>query len=146
MSVNDPLPFRLRIPGDESVDLDGQEVSVTYRLHGLLRLLGDALAFEWIVRRRTETDSLTDGDVQVDDSPVGAASVPLTWIARAEVRGGWWSPRLQILARRIDAFEDIPGVRPGSLTLRIRRQDRQLAGAITAAIAAPRDTAKEPAE
>lgn len=146
MSVKDPLPFRIRIPSEESVDLDGQEVSVTYRLHGLLRLVDNALALEWIVRRRTETDSLTDGDVQLDESPVGTASVPVAWIVRADVRGGWWSPRLEILARRIDAFESIPGARPGSLTLRIRRQDRELAGVIAAAVAAARGSAEEPAE
>lgn len=82
MSVSVPLPFRIRIPSEESVDLDGQEVSVTYRLHGLLRLVDDKLVLEWIVRRRTETDSLTDGDVQLDQSPVGTASIPLAWIAR----------------------------------------------------------------
>jgi hypothetical protein len=146
MSLDDPLPFRLSIPSEESADLDGSEISVTYQLHGLLYLADDVLAFEWVVKRRTETDSLFGGDLQEDESPIGTISIPRPWIAHVQVRGAWWAPRVQMWARRIDAFDGIPGARPGALTLRIRRRDLPIARAIAAAMTPRHGTAVETEE
>jgi hypothetical protein len=134
MPLNHPLPFRLNVPGEDTLDLRGAR-SVSYRLDGLLHVAADLLTFEWAATRRTQRVSLTGVKDEVDDSPVGTIEVPRPSITRAQVRGGWWAPRLQLWARRIDAFDGIPGARPGTLTLRIHRRDRAHAHAIAEAIA-----------
>jgi hypothetical protein len=140
MPLDHPLPFRLKVPGEDTLDSRGAR-SISYRLYGLLHVAEDMLAFEWGATRRIQRVSLTGVKDEVDESPVGTFEVPLRWITRARVRGGWWAPRLQLWARQIDAFDGIPGALPGTLTLRIRRQDRGLAHAIAEAIAPARAAA-----
>ncbi len=133
MALDHPLPFRLKIPGEDTLDWRGVR-SISYRLDGLLHVVGDVITFEWAATRHTQRVSLTGVKDEVNESPVGAVQVPLRCITRAQVRGGWWTPRLQLWARRIDAFHGIPGARAGMLTLRIRRHDRNQAKAIAEAI------------
>jgi hypothetical protein len=94
------------------------------------------LVFEWTAPRHTRRDPWASFPVkdEPDKSPVGTVEIPQREILRARVRGGWWAPRLQLWAREPDAFDRIPGARPGTLTLRIRRQDRAHAHAIAEAI------------
>ena len=134
MPITYPLPFRLKVPGEDTLDLRGAR-SVSYRLDGLLHVAADLLTFEWAATRRTQRVSITGVKDEVDDSPVGTVEVPRSSIVRAQLRGGWWAPRLQLWARRIDAFDGIPGARPGMLTLRIHRRDRAHAHALAEAIA-----------
>ena len=135
MPLNDPLPFRLKVPREETFDSRGW-ISTSYRLHGLLHFVGEKLTFEWAATRHTRRDPWVSFPVkdEVDKSPVGTVEIPWRWILRARVRGGWWAPRLQLWARRRDTFDGIPGARPGTLTLRIHRQDRAYAHAIAEAI------------
>lgn len=134
MLLNTPLPFRLKVPGEDTLDRRGAR-SISYRLHGLLQVAGEMLTFEWAATRRTQRVSLTGVKDEVGESPVGVIEIPRGWITRARVRGAWWAPRLRLWARRIDAFDGIPGARPGTLTLRIHRHDRAYAHAIAEAIA-----------
>ena len=135
MPLNDPLPFRLKVPGEDTLDRRGW-TSTSYRLRGLLHLVGEKLTFEWAATRHIKRDSWTSfpAKEEVDKSPVGTAEILRSWILRARVRGGWWAPRLQLWAHQIDDFDGIPGARPGTLTLRIHRQDRAHAHAIAEAI------------
>jgi hypothetical protein len=107
MALDHPLPFRLKIPGEDTLDWRGVR-SISYRLDGLLHVVGDVITFEWAATRHTQRVSLTGVKDEVDESPVGAVQVPLRCITRAQVRGGWWTPRLQLWARRIDAFHGVP--------------------------------------
>lgn len=134
MSVHHPLPFQLKIPGEDTLDSRGAR-SVSYRLEGLLHLESETLRFEWAATRHTEMVSIFGVKDYVDESPVGSIHVPRRLITRALVRGGWWAPRVQFWAQRIDAFDGIPGARPGTITLRVRRRDRVLAHAVVEAIA-----------
>ncbi len=145
MPLDDPLPFRLKVPGEDTLDSRGAR-SISYRMDGLLHAMGEMLTFEWAATRHTQRVSLAGVKDEVDMSPVGTIEIPWHWIARARVRGGWWAPRLQLWARQIDAFDGVPGARPGTLTLRIHRQDRAHAHAIAEAITsagAARDLIKE---
>jgi hypothetical protein len=138
----DPLPFRLRVPGQDVIDSEGVW-SISYRGEGLLHLEGGTLTFEWTATRTTERVSVKGFGTDVERSPIGALEVPADWIISVRLRGGWWRPRLELRARRLDAFDGFPGSRAGVITLKIRRRDREHAGALVAAIdharaAAPR--------
>ena len=129
----DPLPFRLRVPGQDVIDSEGVW-SISYRVEGLLHLDGGRLSFEWTATRTTERVSVKGIGTDVDRSPIGTLEVPADWIIGVRLRGGWWWPRLELRARRLDAFDGFPGSRPGLIMLKIRRRDRGHAGAFVAAI------------
>ena len=129
----DPLPFRLRVPGQDVIDFEGVW-SISYRGEGLLHLEGGTLTLEWTATRTTERVSVKGIGTDVEHSPIGTLEVPVDWIIGVRLRGGWWWPRLELRARRLDAFDDFPGSRPGVITLKVRRRDREHAGALVAAI------------
>jgi hypothetical protein len=135
--ATEPVPFQLALPGRDTLGFDGAR-SVSYRVHGLLHLEGDTFTFEWSTARHVEHVSLTR--VHVDDhaTPPELLDVPVTWIADARVTGGWWAPRLVLRARRLDAFDGVPGAEPGSVALRIARRDRAIAAAMVDALTAAR--------
>jgi hypothetical protein len=135
MEPSVPLPFRLKVPDRDSLELTGIR-SVSYEMDGLVRVDGDALAFEWVARRHTERIGLTGIREDVEESPVGSAQIPLARVSRARLRGFWWAPRLEVYARQVQAFDEIPTARGGVLTLRISRHDRALAARIIAAVQA----------
>lgn len=137
MDLHIPLPFGLEIPDEDSLGLSGIR-SVSYKVDGLLHLDDDALTFEWVARRETENIGLTGVKKEVDESPVGRARVSLQVITGVRLRGWWWAPRLDLYARRVDAFEDIPTARPGIVTLKLRRVDRGIGAAMADAIQAAR--------
>lgn len=133
MGADIPLPFRLEIPEEDSLDLSGLR-SVSYTVDGLLQLGDDTLCFEWVARRHIESVGLTGLKDEVDESPVGRLEVPCRLIAQARLRGWWFAPRLDLYAGQLHAFDRIPGARGSVLTLRLRRQDRALAAAVVRAI------------
>ena len=58
MTYPAPLPFRIKIPGEESMDLTTvREVST--KVEGLLHLEGDRLLLEWAVTRISEEVGLS---------------------------------------------------------------------------------------
>ncbi len=80
----------------------------------------------------------------VDESPVGRREVPADRIAEARLRGGWLWPQLVLRARRLDAFEGMPGGKTAALILQIGRRYRKQAKALVAAIELARETAALP--
>jgi hypothetical protein len=58
MALDHPLPFRLKIPGEDTLDWRGVR-SISYRLDGLLHVVGDVITFEWAATRHTQRVSLT---------------------------------------------------------------------------------------
>ncbi len=133
MLRNEPLPFRLRIRGKDVIDLKGIR-SVSYRVDGLLHLVDDALEFEWTATETTERVGFTGIHTGVDSSPIGRLEVPAGWLAEVRLLWGWWRLRLSFRARRLDAFEGMPGAKGGAVTLRIRRRFRKQAQQLIAAI------------
>jgi hypothetical protein len=129
----DPLPFRIRVPGHDSIDTQGV-VSITIKLEGLLTLIDEAISLEWTATRQIESVSLNGIRDEVDESPVGRCVIPVSAILEARMRGGWWAPRLELRARTLDAFEDIPTAKQGVARLKLRRSDRKHARVICNAI------------
>jgi len=137
MSQANPLPFRIRVPGYDSIDSQGV-VSISIRLEGLLNVFDDVVSLEWSATRTVESVSLSGIRDEVDHSPVGTRDIPVNLILEARLRGGWWAPRLELHATTLDAFEGIPSAQNGIAKLRIRRRDRDKARAVKAAIESAR--------
>jgi hypothetical protein len=133
MSHSSPLPFRISVPGYDSIDSQGV-VSISIKLEGLLHVLDDVVSLEWSATRKVESVSLRGIRDEVDQSPVGACDIPVDLILEARLRGGWWAPRLELRATRLDAFEEIPSAQNGTAKLRIQRRDREKARAVCAEI------------
>ena len=133
--VPEPVPFHLPMPGRDSLGFDGAR-SVSFRIHGLLHFDGDTVTIEWSTTRHLEQVTLTRVRVEDDATPPELVDIAVEWIADARVTGGWWAPRLILRARRLDAFAEVPGAQPGSLSLPILRRDRAIAAAMAAALTA----------
>ena len=131
----DPLPFRLRPTGSDTIGFEGIE-SVSYRLNGLLRLAKQSVTLEWTGTRTTEQVSLDKFGTDVDELPLQWFELPFGRIAGAWVIGGWWAPRLELRARGHDDLNGMPSKRGVTLRLRIHRRDRDLARAIASEIEA----------
>lgn len=143
MPGREPLPFRLPVPGRDTIDDEGLQ-SVSHRVEGFLHLGDGVLTLEWTGTTQRQQVSLTELRDHVDALPVEWADIPLTWLTEVRLRGGRWRPAVELRTRRVDAFEGIPSARPGSLALRIRRRDRALALRLVAAIESARTEAIMP--
>ncbi len=128
-----PLPFLLPVPRYDTLDHRGAR-SITYRVDGLLQLEEDRLALEWVETERIQQVSLTGVRTNRESLPREVLEVPLTWIAEARLVGGWWMPRLELRAHRLDAFDGLLSGCAGVLRLRIPRRYRRQAAAMVAAI------------
>jgi len=130
----DPLPFRLKRPGWDSMGFSGIE-SVSHRAGGILRLTEQGVTLEWAEVQTVQQVSLERVGTDVNELAPDWLELPSERIAGAWLVGGWWAPRLDLRAREIEDFEGMPGVRGVTLSLRIHRRDRPLASAIAQAIA-----------
>lgn len=133
MTTLEPLPFRIKVPDDDEWGFTGFQ-QTTCTITGLLHFTEDALYLEWVERRKIERFTLGDVGTVHEEYPVETLEIPVDWIASLEVVGGWWLPRVRLRARRLDAFEGIPGAEPGRLMLVIARRDRTLASGFATAL------------
>lgn len=122
----DPLPCRLNASGKDTMDFLGVQ-SVSYRLDGILHVGDDGITLEWTGTRTTEEVSLTRVATEVDELPLEWLEMPMEQLTGATVLGGWWWPRLELRARALADFVDVPGARGVTLPLYIQRRDRALA-------------------
>lgn len=114
-------------------------------IHGLLRLEGERLVFQWRVARHT--DHIGAATMRSDDEleAVRELVVPLSGMAGAELRRRWWipwgAPRLVLRAADLRAFEEVAGEgglrldHPAELVLSLRRADRLAAEEFAAEVA-----------
>lgn len=133
MTRPEPLRFRLRVPGRDAVDSEGAW-QISYRIEGLLHLVGATVTFEWSGTRHTQQVSLSGVVDDKESLPNEWLDVPAAFITEARLRRGWWATHLELRARQLDAFEGVPSARAGALTLLIHRRDRELAAKMAASI------------
>jgi hypothetical protein len=91
MSYVNALPFRIRVPGYDSIDSQGV-VSISIKLQGILRVEGEKVSLEWSASKQIESLSMDGIREEVDQSPVGSCDIPASLILDARMRGGWWAP------------------------------------------------------
>lgn len=123
MSDLNPLPFRLSLPGEDSVKLSGFR-SISYNIEGLLHVSDLVVTVEWTGTQTTEQFTFEKVGTDVDKLPIDWVEIPASEISDARVYRYWWSPCLELRSRRLDTFDDIPSARSAILRLKINRRDR----------------------
>lgn len=120
-------------------------MSVSYHADGLLQVSDEGIVLEWRETRTVDQVSLEKIGTDVDQVAEDYIEVPMSRLAGAWLIGGWWWPRLELRARGFEDFQDVPGARGVTLTLRIQRRDRALARAMADEIMAALAGAARPA-
>jgi hypothetical protein len=120
------LPFRLR-PASETQVEPWHTKTVSYRIHGLVRIEAGALVLEWSGAAEVVETKGTGTRVKEETLPVRTINVPVTRVARLALEGRWWRWRVVLRATDLAALAEVPGARHGALTLWIARRDRALA-------------------
>ena len=128
------LPFRLRVPGDDSIDASRIR-SVKYDVMGRMRLHGSALLLEWSGYKSVDEVEGMSVRSYREPVPLGRVEVPLRRLASATLRAKWWRLRIELETHDLAAFNDMPTARPGMATLWIRWRDRGLAEQLLANVA-----------
>jgi hypothetical protein len=135
MSCPAPLPFRIKVPDEESVELTGVR-SVTTKVEGLLHIDTDRLILEWAVTRTVEEVGLSGVKEETDTFAPEEAEVPLDWLSGVSLAGGILFPRVVLRGRGLRVFDGIPGAKGPELALHYRRADRLLAVTVVRAVEA----------
>jgi hypothetical protein len=130
-----PLPFFIKLPGEDTVDFT-EIRDVERRADGLLHLLEDAILLEWAVTEKVEQVGLANISSTTETFAAEEVEIPLAWLASAELVGGILRPRLLLRARGLGVFAEIPGAKADRLELRYTRADRLVAVEMTRAISA----------
>jgi hypothetical protein len=131
------LPFRLRVPGKDALTAI-RASSTTFRFHGLLHLLDDAIRLEWTGTANVEEVSLLTVKEETLALPDEFLTLPLARLRTIELRGGWLLPYLELMGNALDALRIVPGEDRGRVRLWLARRDRPLAAGMVAAIRARR--------
>ena len=131
------LPFRLRVPGKDALTAT-RAASTTFRFHGLLHLLDDAIRLEWTGTAEVEEVSLLAVKQETLALPDEVLALPLARVRSIELRGGWLLPYLELMGNDLEALRIVPGESRGRVRLWLARRDRPLAAEIVAAVRARR--------
>ena len=141
------LPFRLKVPGEDI--FEGTDIiSRSFKFHGMLRFDGEILRLEWAGSASVDEVSTLDVNSRTLSLPSEQMELSVAYLRRAEFRGGWWRPRLELEAWEVDLLRIVPGEAGGLVRLWLARGDREqgraAAEALTAALRAPRVSDRTP--
>jgi len=120
------LPFRLKAAAETHVAA-WHSRTVTYRIHGLVRVEDGHLVLQWSGAAEVIEMKGTGARVKEETLPVRTITLPVTRVAQLALEGGWWRWRLVLRATDLAALADVPGARDGALSLWIARRDRAIA-------------------
>ena len=127
------VPFSFRLPGEQRMD-GSTSITREPKVRGVVRFTGDRLVMEWTGHVRTTVVSGRGTEVTDEPVPAGERALPLGSIARMEVRGGWWMPRIELATVDLASLADVPSAQPGRVTLRLARRDRHHAAELVAKV------------
>jgi hypothetical protein len=128
-----PLPFRIKLPTQDTVEMTTVREVVT-TVEGMLHLEGDHLVLEWAMTQTTQEVSVLGVKDESEVFDPEEAFIPLDWLASVALAGGILSPRLELRGRGLRVFEGIPGAKGATLPLHYARGDRMVAVAMVRAI------------
>ncbi|MEO8636163.1 MAG: hypothetical protein ABI587_12890 [Gemmatimonadales bacterium] len=121
-----PVPFSLRVSGKDLSAAD-TVAWTTFRLVGLLVCEANALRIQW--SGTGLLDAVTGLAVRSEIVPIPPETllVPLAQICSVQLVGGWWRPRLEMIANDLDTFRSVPGAEGAHIRFWLARRDRPLA-------------------
>ena len=120
------IPFFIRQPGTSESDLLSARSSRS-EIRGLARFDDRALVLEWSEQVQVSESGPTRARTYVEEAGQGTCTIPLGSLQAAELHGGWWRPRLEIMTTTMVDVAAMPGASAGRVVLRIARRDRALA-------------------
>lgn len=127
------LPIRLKVSGSDRFE-GVRAISTTFRFHGWLKLDGGTLRIEWTGYARVQDVEMLSASDERLPLPAEALLVPLSRLRRAELRGGWWRPRLAIGARDSRALALVPSEEGGEVEFWYARRDGRMAATLAASL------------
>lgn len=137
----EPLPFRLRPPKEKILRFTGAH-AIQSRVDGLLHLEEGVLVIEWAETRKVKSFAFERIGTDVTRYESQTLELPAEWLAEVRTRIWFRGPELFLRARRLDAFDDIPGSAPGILVLTVPFRHRGLIGPMIDGIAQARAAAE----
>ena len=135
MTVPAPLPFRIKLPSEDTIDMTTVREVVT-TVEGMLHFEGGHVVLEWAMTRTTQEVSIMGVSDESESFEPEEAILPLDWLSTVALAGGILSPRLELRGRGLRVFEGIPGAKGATLSLHYARRDRLVAVAMVTAIEA----------
>jgi hypothetical protein len=127
------VPFRLKVPGKDEVS--GVHIaSTTFSFHGRLRLDPPVLHIEWSGTAAIDDVSGFGVRSETIALPSETLSVPLDCLYAAKLQGGWWRPRLILIANELTGLAIVPSEEGGRVSFWLARADRRAAAQLLAAI------------
>ena len=116
------VPFFLAQPKETIVDR-GRVQAKEFQVRGIARMEGDRLTLEW--SGSVEITEIQGGNMRNlrQSVPAQRLVLPVTRIARMEIRGRWWKPYIELRTTGIGPLELVPTAAGGRVLLRLTRAD-----------------------
>ena len=122
--MSSPLPFTLRIPDKDDWSLT-QFTSTQFRFRGRMHVSEGGLVIEWSGVARVEAVGLLGLNQETVSLPHESLTLPLSAIATARLRGGWWRPRVEVTSADLESLRTVPSEDGGQVTFWIEGADRR---------------------
>ena len=122
--MSSPLPFTLRIPDKDDWSLT-QFTSTKFRFRGRMHVSEGGLVIEWSGVATVEAVGLLGLNEETVSLPHESLTLPLSAIATARLRGGWWRPRVEVTSVDLESLRTVPSEDGGQVTFWIEGADRR---------------------
>lgn len=122
--MSSPLPFTLRIPDKDDWSLT-QFTSTKFRFRGRMHVSEGGLVIEWSGVATVEAVGLLGLNQETVSLPHESLTLPLSAIATARLRGGWWRPRVEVTSADLESLRTVPSEDGGQVTFWIEGADRR---------------------
>jgi len=122
--MNSLLPFILQIPSKDEWSLT-RFTSTKFRFRGRMHVSEGSLVIEWSGVATVEEVGLLGVNENTVSLPHESLTLPLSAIATARLRGGWWRPRVEITSVHLESLRTVPSEDGGQVTFWIERSDRR---------------------
>lgn len=120
------VPIRIAVPGEELSTAEAT-VWMTFAVHGFLRLRDRVLEIEWTATASTDAVEGMDVRSDVEQLATECVRIEVSALSGLELHGGWWRPRLCLVASDLVTLADVPGHLRGRVVCAVARRDRALA-------------------
>lgn len=123
------LPFRLKVPGKDEVDLI-MVSSVSYKFHGFLHLEPDGVRLEWSGTAEVDEVGLASVEERKVPLPAEELFVPFEELRAVRIGGFWRWTYVELTEARLGVLRVVPGEEGGRVRCYVASRDRALARSV----------------